>query len=312
MNRNKPMTKGDLVVAQQLYSEFYHGQEKKVFGEVVQSDFNRLKKAVADIAICRGEVDQIHYVNDKPYAIVYFAGYQGMIPADQLEFRELENINGFVGRPIDFVIKGYEEDTARSKENAERGNDEKVYIFAASRTEALDMKRAMTMSLDSFQVGVMWPGTVLSVERGGALMDLGGVRAWLPIGEVSHEYIPDLSKVLQKGDFFDVKITDLDKEDTSNNARVQVSIKALLPAPWEAITKEFHLGDVKKGTVVGRLADTGYFIELKSGVTGLADRVVNGKVYDLAIGDTVRAAIAKIDPEQRRIRLRIKSVIRPL
>jgi len=302
--------KGDLSVAQkQVHSEFYIGQEKKQFGEEKVIDLKRLKKAI-NSTICYGEVEQVHYLNDKPYAIVDYAGYRGMISAEQLEFRELENINGFVGRRIAFIIKGYEEDKEKSKENAAQGNDEKVYIFAASRTEALDAMRTMTMELESFQEGVIWPGTVLSVEKTGALIDLGGVRAWLPISEVAHSFVADLSKVIQKGDYFDVKITAMDKEDKTNNAKVQVSIKALIPAPWEDVTKDYHKGDVVKAIVVGMFNNTSYFLELKPGVVGLADRTVDGKTYDLVEGEKVRVAIKNIIPEQRRVRLKIKSVIR--
>jgi small subunit ribosomal protein S1 len=89
--------------------------------------------------------------------------------------------------------------------------------------------------------------------------------------------------------------------------RVSLSVKALLPDPWDQYAAELHEGTVRKGKVV-RTTDFGAFIELVGPIEGLLHITELGrdlKHADQAVkeGEDIYVAIDRVDRRARRISL---------
>lgn len=278
---DKPVTRKRKNENLEIKPELYAGQEKKSFGYYERPDM--VEEAMAKKAICQGV---IRLVDKKGLAYVDYEGVEGIIPKDELDTRSLKGLIGFVGRQIVFVIKGY---------------DKEANVFVASRKEALEIRKKIR--LEDLNEGDVVAGTVVRVEPWGCIMDIGGVLGRLSISEMQHGYVSDVNNVVEKNDYFDVLVKRITHNAEGEN-RITLSLKDLLPVPWERVAKRYIPKATAVGKVTGFFRDT-VFVELEKGVEGLAD--VDG--YKLEKGQQVKAYIGKIDNERKRIRLRIVGVI---
>jgi small subunit ribosomal protein S1 len=116
------------------------------------------------------------------------------------------------------------------------------------------------------------------------------------------------SELLKKGDEVDAIVLDVDPQQQ----RISLGMKQLAVDPWSDIDSFFRIGDVVQGTVT-KITSFGAFVELANGIDGLVhisqiteDRV--DKVKDvLKPGQAVTARVIKIDRDERRLGLSIKT-----
>lgn len=261
--------------------ELFVGQEKKTFDGA--SHVDKVEEAKKEGSIVKVLVLMV----DKENAYVEYAGVRGIIPLKELDTK-LENKNaiGFVGRPINIIILGY---------------DPEAKVFAASRVKALE--KAKEVAINNYKVGDKVSGTVISVFDWGALMDIGGIKGRLAVADMAHRYIPNPKEFVKEGEYFDVLITKIGTNEKGEE-RVSLSLKALIEEPWKNVDKEFKVGAVVLGKVTGFLnKDQGVFVELKPDVEALGD--LPG--FEVKVGQYVRARIGKINMEKKRIRVQLVS-----
>ena len=142
--------------------------------------------------------------------------------------------------------------------------------------------------------GTPLSATVTRVMRGGVLVDLSGVEAFLPASQLDTRYVEDLEPYL--GQTFNVKVT-------IERGRVRATRRDLLVSERaEATAKALEtlvVGDRVEGRVT-RIADFGAFVDFGS-VEGLVHLTQIAhtrfdKIEDvLKVGDAVTAEIVKID-----------------
>ena len=107
-----------------------------------------------------------------------------------------------------------------------------------------------------------------------------------------------------------VKIIGVDKE----KERIQLSLKALQPQPWDVAEEKYPVGSIVEGKVV-RITTFGAFVELEPGLDGLVHisqcalkRIA--KVEDaVQVGQIVRVKVLKVDTEAKRISLSIREAL---
>ena len=266
---------------EEVLPELYVGQEKRTF--VVAADVDKILSAIKEQAICRGKIRSVD--GDKAY--VEFEGARGVIPKDALGAESLKNITGFVGRPISFVILGY---------------DKESELFAASRVQALEMMK--TTTFEQLKEGDIRAGVVVSSNSWGCLMDLGGVLGRLGVADMDHHYIPDAREYIQKGEYFDVVVKRI-FTNKQGAERIVLNLKDLIPNAWAKVGDHYRVGQVVLGKVTGFLNNDSVFIEFENGVEALADIPMR----ELAVGQEVRARVGKIDLNRHRIRARIVGVL---
>ncbi len=152
--------------------------------------------------------------------------------------------------------------------------------------------------------------TVSNVEAYGVFVDLGNdIEGFLHISEITWDKnVKNPSDYLTVGQEIDVEVIEINPK----THKLRVSLKRLLPKPFDEFTKSFHEGDVVDG-VVTSLTDFGAFVRIGT-VEGLlhnqdASWEKNFKCKDvLKVGDEVKVKIAKINKEDQKISLNSKAL----
>ncbi|ANE32889.1 30S ribosomal protein S1 [Campylobacter hyointestinalis] len=158
---------------------------------------------------------------------------------------------------------------------------------------------------DSLEVGDTIKVTVSNIEPYGAFVDLGNdIEGFLHISEISWDKnIKNPKDFIKEGEELDVEVIEID----ANDRRLRVSLKNLLPKPFDEFNAKFSEGDIVDG-VVTTLTNFGAFVRIGA-LEGLLhnedsswDR--NDKCKDIfKTGDNIQVKIIKIDDKNQKISL---------
>jgi len=153
--------------------------------------------------------------------------------------------------------------------------------------------------------------TVSNIEPYGVFVDLGNdIEAFLHISEISWDKnVKNPNDYLKLGQEIDVEVIEIDPK----SHKLRVSLKKLLPKPFDEFMKKYSEGDVVTG-IVTSLTDFGAFVKI-DGVEGLLHNQdiswdKNVKCKDvLKVGDEVEVKIAKINEDEQKISLNRKALL---
>jgi len=162
---------------------------------------------------------------------------------------------------------------------------------------------------DEFKSGKPVEVRGLETNRGGLVVDLDGVRGFIPSSQLDSSN----SGSLGIGKSFTAKVIELDRKAN----RLILSQRALTAETnrrkFEEAAKKFSVGQELGGKVSG-VMPYGLFVSLGEGIEGLVhisevswDRVSNlAELYK--IGDEVKVKVLNVDPSAGRINLSIKAL----
>lgn len=163
---------------------------------------------------------------------------------------------------------------------------------------------------DGLEVGDTIKVIVSNIEPYGAFVDLGNdIEGFLHISEISWDKnIKNPKDHIAEGEEIDVEVIEI----SAKERRLRVSLKNLLPKPFDEFKSKFKEGDIVKG-VVTTTTNFGAFVRIDC-VEGLLhnedaswDR--NEKCKDIfKVGDEVEVKIAKIDDKEQKISLSLKEL----
>ena len=163
---------------------------------------------------------------------------------------------------------------------------------------------------DELETGDSIQVTISNIEPYGAFVDLGNdIEGFLHISEISWDKnIKHPRDYIEEGQVVDVEVIEIDAKER----RLRVSLKNILPKPFDDFMKKFKVGDIVKGEIT-TVTNFGAFVKI-GGIEGLLhnedaswDR--NNKCKELfAIGDEVEVKIVKIDTEGEKISLSKKEL----
>ena len=163
---------------------------------------------------------------------------------------------------------------------------------------------------DGLEVGDTIKVTVSNIEPYGAFVDLGNdIEGFLHISEISWDKnIKNPKDHISEGQEIDVEVIEID----AKGHRLRVSLKNLLPKPFDEFKAKFKEGNVVKG-VVTTITNFGAFVRVGC-VEGLLhnedaswDR--NDKCKDMfKAGDELEVKIIKIDSAEQKISLSLKDL----
>jgi small subunit ribosomal protein S1 len=139
--------------------------------------------------------------------------------------------------------------------------DERV-VFSERAAQSEPGKRAELFH--ALQPGQNVKGVVTNITDFGVFVDLGGVEGLIHISELSWGRVLHPSHIVKLGSTLDVQVLDLAPE----RCRVALSLKRLLPNPWQNASVEFPKGCIKPATITSVLS-FGAFARLDVGVEGL-------------------------------------------
>ena len=154
------------------------------------------------------------------------------------------------------------------------------------------------------------PGVVRRLTDFGAFVDIGGVDGLIHVTDLAWHRVKHPSEIVAPGQEVQVKIIGVDKE----KERIQLSLKAMQPQPWDIAEEKYPVESIVEGKVV-RITTFGAFVELEPGLDGLVHisqcalkRIA--KVEDaVQVGQTVRVKVLKVDTEAKRISLSIREAL---
>src|ERR1700704_5568373 len=153
-------------------------------------------------------------------------------------------------------------------------------------------------------------GTLVKKIKGGVVVDLMGVDAFLPGSQIALRRVPNIDELL--GQSFEFKIIKLNKRRRHIVVSRRVLLEAERKTKRDVLMKELQVGQTRKG-IVKNITDFGAFIDL-GGVDGLLHitDMSYGRVSHpsemVHIGQEVEVKVLDIDWERERISLGLKQL----
>ena len=215
---------------------------------------------------------------------------EGVIPI--VEFGEPLNVK--VGDEVDVFLESME-------------NQEGQLVLSKQKA---DFMKVWDTIKESYEDGKLVDGRILRRIKGGMVVDLFGVDAFLPGSQVALRPVPDLDKLI--GDVFSFKIIKLNKMRRNIVISRRVVLEEKRAKAKAEIIKELEVGQVREGTVKN-ITDFGAFIDL-GGIDGLLHitDMSWGRVSHpselVAIGDVLKIKVLNFDRERERISLGLKQL----
>ena len=153
--------------------------------------------------------------------------------------------------------------------------------------------------------------TVSNIEAYGVFVDLGNdIEGFLHISEITwNKNVKNPNDYLTVGEEIDVEVIEIN----SITHKLRVSLKRLLPKPFDEFLNNYREGDVVTG-VITSLTDFGAFVRI-AGVEGLLHNQdisweKNTKCKEvLKSGEEIEVEIAKINAEDQKISLNRKTLL---
>ena len=215
--------------------------------------------------------------------------------------------------PISQIARGYCENPAEHLERTysfavikfEEGG--RNVVLSRRQIQEREAEEAAAQAWETLTEGQVYEGTVTSLQKYGAFVDIGGIEGLVHVSEISHKRVGHPDEVLSEGQAVKVQIKELDH----GSHKISLSLKSLLEDPWREALASLTAGRVVVGKVT-RLAAFGAFVEVEDGVEGLVHvsrmsetRRVSNPREMVSQGDEVRVRVLEIDPESRRISLEL-------
>lgn len=150
-------------------------------------------------------------------------------------------------------------------------------------------------------------GKALELNKGGLIIDVEGIRGFLPTSQVSLSQASKLEEAIGK----ELTLTVIEVDPSQN--RLIFSQKAEISEDTKKHLSKLKVGDMVSGTVAAILP-FGAFVSLPEGLEGLIhiSEISWEKVEDagsvLKIGDQVEAKVISVDSASGRVNLSIKQV----
>ena len=224
------------------------------------------------------------------FEITISGGARAFCPSSQMGVRRGENTDNYPGMTLLFeIIECGERNVVLSRKG----------ILEKERQAAV---RALKASLKE---GDRIKGTVTSIQKFGAFVDIGGVEGLLPVSELAWNRTENVGDILSSGQKVEVIVKKLDWA----NERLSFSLKEALPDPWDTAARTWPPGSYHTGTV-SRLAPFGAFVTLGEGVDGLihisrlgGDKRIQHPDEAVKVGQTIEVKVEAVDRENRKISL---------
>ena len=174
------------------------------------------------------------------FEITITGGTRAFAPFSQMGIRREENKALYVGREFAFNIIEFD-----------RRN---IVLSRREMVEAERREKAAALK-ETLHEGDRVKGTVTSIQKFGAFVDIGGIEALLPVSEMAWSRTEKVGDLLAVGQGVEVVIKRLDWQ----NERISLSLKDTLANPWDTADMNWPPGSYHTGKV-SRLAPFGAFV----------------------------------------------------
>lgn len=176
--------------------------------------------------------------------------------------------------------------------------DKEKNRFVLSEKDALTTysEESRKKRLSEIEIGSTVEGIVTGIMPFGVFVDLDGVEGLVHISEIAWEKVSHPSNYFKVGQKIKVMVLGID--EASN--KLALSVKKLIPNPWETVEEKYPVGTTVKG-VVSKIVPFGAFVTLEKGLDGLIH--VSEAESPLEEGDKVKAVVIQVDGENQKLAL---------
>jgi len=164
--------------------------------------------------------------------------------------------------------------------------------------------------LQTLEENTVCEGVVSSLADFGAFVNLGGADGLIHLSELSWGRINHPKEVVSIGEKIKVMILNVDRE----RKRIGLSLRRLLPEPWETVPDRYEVGQIVRGLVT-KLVHFGAFARLDGDtieglihISELTERRIAHPSEILSEGQEIDLRIIRIDTDKRRMGLSLKQV----
>ncbi|HJU76100.1 MAG TPA: S1 RNA-binding domain-containing protein, partial [Gemmatimonadaceae bacterium] len=262
--------------------------------EYTSSEFDQMMEMYNGTlaSIDEGEIVRSRVLEIRDNMVVLDIGFksEGAIPLE--EFKDMPELKP--GDEVDVLLERLED------------HDGAVVL---SKKKA-DFMRVWERIRVAYETDQPVQGTLVKKIKGGVVVDLMGVDAFLPGSQIALRRVPNVDELL--GQKFEFKIIKLNKRRRNIVVSRRVMLEAERAGKREKLMKELEKDQVRKG-VVKNITDFGAFIDL-GGVDGLLHITdmswgrIQHPTEMVQIGQELDIKILDIDWDRERISLGLKQL----
>ncbi|MGJ1268485.1 30S ribosomal protein S1 [Sphingobacterium spiritivorum] len=274
--------------------EFDWDLDEKKFGSYSEAERSKLEEQYAGTfnQINQGEIIEGVVVSVNNKDVVLNVGFKSDGLVSLSEFRDLPDLK--VGDKVDVFVESQEDANGQLVLSRKRAKTQKSW-------EAINEALENDAIIDGF---------VKSRTKGGLIVDIKGVEAFLPGSQIDIKPIRDYD--IYVGKTMEFKVVKINHEFKNVVVSHKVLIEDDLENQKSEIVAKLEKGQVLEGTVKN-ITDFGVFIDL-GGVDGLLHitdiswgRIEHPKEV-LALDQTINVVVLDFDDEKKRIALGLKQL----
>src|SRR5688500_11576584 len=267
----------------ELYEDEYSDEERDAMLEM----YNGTMASIEEGEIVRSKVLEI-----RDNMVVLDIGFksEGTVPLE--EFKDIPDLKP--GDEVEVLLEHLED-------------QEGSVVLSKKKADFMRVWEKIRVAYETDQPA---RGTLIKKIKGGVVVDLMGVDAFLPGSQIALRRVPNIDELL--GQSFDFKIIKPNKRRRNIVVSRRVILEAERAGKREKLMKELSKDQVRKG-VVKNITDFGAFIDL-GGVDGLLHitDMSWGRIQHpsemVQIGQELDVKILDIDWERERISLGLKQL----
>ncbi len=158
-------------------------------------------------------------------------------------------LSSYVGRTVAFKVIECDPDRGR-------------IVFSERAALAESGKR--NLLFEEMYPGKSVCGIVTNITEFGIFVDLGGVEGLIHVSEISWGRVSHPTEVVSVGESVQAYVIQIDQD----RSRIALSMKRLIPNPWESAEERYHPGQVVNA-VITSVVPFGAFARLEEGLDGL-------------------------------------------
>lgn len=222
-----------------------------------------------------------------------YSGVEAFLPESLIALKsETINKEDLVGKEI----------TARIIEIEQKGRYERI-IVNRKQIQFEALKETQKAEFEAIELDSEITGKVKKLTDFGAFVELGQfTEGLIHISEISHYRVKNAADFLEVGQTVTCKVIKI------KGKRISLSIKALLPTPWDLFLEKYNVGDKVTGTIVRKM-QYGILVEVEKEVVGLLNKFdfswnqEDNLAGDVEVGDALELKITSINKDKKQFAL---------
>ena len=243
-------------------------------------------------SIDEGEIVKAHVLEIRDNLVVLDIGFksEGSVPLE--EFKDFPDLK--IGDEVEVLLEHLED-------------QEGSVVLSKKKADFMRVWERIRLAYENDQPV---EGTLVKKIKGGVVVDLMGVDAFLPGSQIALRRVPNIDELL--GQKFEFKIIKLNKRRRNIVVSRRVILETERAGKREKLMKELEKDQIRKG-VVKNITDFGAFIDL-GGVDGLLHITdmswgrISHPSEMVQIGQELEVKVLDIDWQRERISLGLKQL----